>query len=118
LPGRHSPVAAAIQPARHSFVVASLNTWSAEPTKLDDASQREVDGMGRRRGGVSRTEGKGRAGDKAGGAVIRETRDFTRAGGEPLEMKAFLRMGPIDESVYYALAGRGSPRDSLRMGSG
>jgi hypothetical protein len=27
-------------------------------------------------------------------------------------------MGPIDESVYYALVGRGSPRDSLRMGSG
>jgi hypothetical protein len=49
---------------------------------------------------------------------IKETQDFTRAGGEPLEMKAFLRMGPIDESVYYALVGRGSPRDSLRMGSG
>jgi hypothetical protein len=30
-----------------------------------------------------------------------------------MEMKVFLRVGPMDESVYYALMGRGSPGDSL-----
>jgi hypothetical protein len=33
--------------------------------------------------------------------------------GELLEMKAFLHVDPMGGSVYYALAVRGSPEDSL-----
>jgi hypothetical protein len=33
--------------------------------------------------------------------------DFTRAGGQPLKMKVFLRVGPIDGSVCYKLTRRG-----------
>jgi hypothetical protein len=40
--------------------------------------------------------------------------DFVHSRGDPLEMKVFLRVGPMDGSVYYALVRRGSPGDSLR----
>jgi hypothetical protein len=38
---------------------------------------------------------------------IRETRDFTRAGGEPLEMKAFFANGPHRRECVLCACGKG-----------
>jgi hypothetical protein len=43
--------------------------------------------------------------------------DLRRAGGVLLKMKPSFHVGLIDESVYYAFTGRGSPGGSLRTTS-
>jgi hypothetical protein len=43
--------------------------------------------------------------------------DLRRAGGVLMKMKPSLHVGLIDESVYYAFTGRGSPGEQLASSS-